>query len=634
MIDWKQTVFSDGTPLFVSTREPQIGERVAIRMRIHKEAPVHTVFLRCIIDGSQDLTEMRLIREEHSLLYYEAEVTMSQRKLRYQFYLVGENILYVYTQRGLTVHLQDETADFVLLSDYHQPAWVKSAVFYQIFPERFCNGDTTNDVQDNEIVKEGFPSMQIRDWNQPPTEWNESHCMDFYGGDLAGIEQKIPYLKEMGVTALYLNPIFTAPSVHKYDCIDYEHVDPHFGGDEALASLSRALHENGMKLILDISINHTGSDHKWFNKDCRYFAQNVGAYHNPESEERHYYFFEEDNSYMGWRGVMDLPEMDYHCEKLREKLYRAEDSIIRKWLKPPYNIDGWRFDVADVMAKYGPDQLDHEVWKEIRTSIRETNPEAYILAEDWTDCNEYLQGEEWDSPMNYYGCARALRPFLGLNDPYLSFYEKLRKVRYRFTAQDVKNRIVSYLSQMPYALQQNQFNLIDSHDVNRLHNNPVNRSEYRGAVIFQFMLPGTPCIYYGTEAQIDGWVGSVEGCRYTMPWGTDFENGEIYKLHRDLAGLRRAHKALTEGSFQFLYAEGGIIAFVRFDEKESWIMVMSTEEEDRWIRIPVGVIGAAADAFLTQADALGKECLIKAEEDGILELLVRGHETYLLSNCR
>ena len=413
MNTWLESVHSDGTAAFVSNPSPKLKETVTIRIRMYESAPVEHVLLRTAPNGAEWLTEMHLAKKERGFVYYEAPLTMTENRMHYQFYLICPDVVYFYTQKEITTYVPDQTYDFVLLADYVQPSWVKEAVFYQIFPERFCNGDPSNDVQDGEYSQDGHPAIRMKHWEDKPLHYKQGRCMDFFGGDLQGVKEKIPYMKELGVTAVYLNPIFFAPSVHKYDCLDYFHVDPHFGGDEALADLSKALHENGMKLILDISINHTGIAHKWFNRDGAWFDKTVGAYNNPDSKERDFYFFGKGNSYHGWMGVSTLPTLNYTSEALRDVIYRSEDSVLKKWLKPPYSIDGWRFDVADVFARNNEVQLAHELWPQIRQSIRAVNPQAYILAEDWGDCAEYLQGNEWDSPMNYFGCGRVIRQFLG-----------------------------------------------------------------------------------------------------------------------------------------------------------------------------------------------------------------------------
>ena len=366
METWLESVYSDGSSEFVSNPCPKIGESVTVSLRMYADAPVKYVYLRSIPNGGELKIPMHRAREARGLVYWTCELPIIERRTQYHFYIATENCIYFYTQKEITTYLPEHSYDFVLLTDYVQPAWVKDAVFYQIFPERFCNGDPGNDVKTGEYSQDGFPAIRMEHWDDTPLTYEQGHCMDFYGGDLQGIRQKIPYLKELGVTAVYLNPIFYAPSCHKYDCLDYFHVDPHFGGDEALAELSKALHENGMKLILDISINHTGTAHRWFNKDGAYFPKTEGAYNNPDSVERGYYFFDKDNHYHGWWDLPSMPTLNYTSDSLRETVYRGENSVLKKWLKPPYSIDGWRFDVADVFARNGEVQLSHELWPEIR----------------------------------------------------------------------------------------------------------------------------------------------------------------------------------------------------------------------------------------------------------------------------
>ena len=628
MEKWLESIYSDGTADFVSSPSPRLFETVRIRIRMYEDAPVRHVYLRSVPNGAERLTEAFPVKRSHGLVYYEAALTMTEKRMQYQFYLVCDSVVYFYTQKEITTYVPDQTYDFVLLADYVQPAWVKEAVFYQIFPDRFYNGEAKNDVRSGEYVQDGHPTIKVENWDQIPMSYQEGFCLDFYGGDLQGVRKKIPYLKELGITAIYLNPIFCAPSVHKYDCLDYFHVDPHFGGDEALAELSQALHENGMKLVLDISINHTGTAHKWFNKDGLFFDRAQGAYNNPDAPERGYYFFGEDNSYHGWLGNQNLPTLNYTSVSLRDAIYRAEDSVLRKWLKPPYSIDGWRFDVADVFARNNEVQLAHELWPEIRRSIRQVNPQAYILAEDWGDCAPYMQGNEWDSPMNYYGCARVIRQFLGQPDLFMERHPILRTVPYKMTADDVKNRVMEHLAKLPYVMWENQFNLIDSHDVSRLHNDPkVHPEEYRGAVLFQFMLTGAASIYYGDEASADGILGTNEGCRYPMPWSKDYKDSETYKLYSTMAHLKARHKALSHGGMKFLYAQGNIVSIARFYGEEAFVAVLSTGDEDENIRLPLGAIGAADPK--DNVDLFGRGLAYKGLDDGSIELTVKAHQAYL-----
>ena len=624
---WLESVHADGTAAFVSNPHPTLGETVKIRIRMYETAPVKGVLLRSIPNGMEWLEPMYEWKREQGFVYYEAPLKMTETRMQYHFYLVCGDAVYFYTQREITTYVPDHTYDFVLLTDYVQPEWVKDAVFYQIFPERFCNGDPSNDVQDGEYSQAGWPTIRMKSWEDKALTYNEGHCLDFYGGDLQGVKEKIPYLKELGITAVYLNPIFFAPSAHKYDCLDYFHVDPHFGGDEALADLTAALHENGMKLILDISINHTGIDHKWFNRDAAWFDKSLGAFNNPDAPERDFYFFGENNSYHGWMGVSTLPTLNYTSDALREVIYRAEDSVLKKWLKPPYSIDGWRFDVADVFARNDKVQLAHELWPEIRKSIREVNPQAYILAEDWGDCAEYMQGREWDSPMNYYGCGRVMRQFLGETDPFMAKHHLLRNIPYKMTAEDVKSRVLQHLAKLPYALWENQFNLLGSHDIGRLHNDPaIHPEEYRGAVLFQFMLTGAPSVYYGDEAETEGVIGTLDGCRYPMPWGKDFRSSDTFKLYQTLAHTRTAHPALRRGGMKFLYAADYVVALARFLGDEVFVGILSTNGEDVTVRLPLGAVGAKCPNG--GADIFGRKLEFEMLDDNSISLKVKAHEAY------
>lgn len=596
-MEWMNTVFTDGSRYFVSNPLPKKGETISLWIRIGEWSPVKQIILRTKLNGVEVLLPMEWDYSREGLAYFKTSVTLWEDVFHYHFYLITEDSVYYYTQNGFTQSVPDETYDFRILTDYQQPEWVKHAVFYQIFPDRFCSGDEKLKVKDGEYQVDGYPAIQVKDWRLPPSGYWDSHCLDFYGGDLEGIIRKIPYLKKLGVNALYINPIFRAPSVHRYDCIDYFTVDPHLGGNSALARLSYALHLNDMKLVLDISINHTGSSHVWFNKDAQFFPAEKGAYLNPDAKEREYYFFEEDNTYRAWDNVETLPALNYTSQSLREILYQGEDSVIKKWLKPPYEIDGWRFDVADIMARNNELQLHHEVWPQIRRSIKETNKDAYLLAEDWCDCAEFLTGREWDSPMNYFGCARPVREFAGEQDALLLRHDYFKGIKSRQSAEIFAERICAHFNKLPTMIAQNQFNLLDSHDISRLHNNPeISRGAWKNAVLLQFALPGCVSIYYGDEAGIDGRIQDVEGCRYPMPWDKDFQKDEPYRLYYHLIQLRKKSLAFTEGSFKILYASGKQFACARFTDKERYLVACSMEKEDRDIYFSTAGLGWASYA--------------------------------------
>jgi len=590
-LDWKASVYSDGSPHFVSPAVPTLGQEVTLGLQVLASAPLRTVTLRVMRNGSEHHIPLARTGIRGPLALWEARLPMNQAEVRYQFYLAADDGLWFYTQAGLDDLPPGEERDFVLKADWNPAPWVRRSVFYQIFPDRFCNGDDSLTVRDGEYSFDGHPTVRMA-WDQPPKEYSEVFCLDFYGGDLPGIEARIDYLRDLGVTALYLNPIFRSATSHRYDCLDYFHVDDHLGGDEALARLSAALHRAGIRLMVDVSINHTGTAHRWFNKEGTFFPTTEGAYHNPGAPERGYYFFGPGNQYHPWAGVETLPTLNYTNPELRDILYRRPDSVVQKWLRPPYSIDAWRFDVANDMAKKDEVDLSHEVWREIRQTMAATAPEAYLLAEHWTDSSAYLQGGEWDSAMNYYGSARPLRRFLGLPELFLQKFPGSNQALAPLSAPALARWITGHLSRLPWVHQAAQFNLLGSHDTDRVHNHPsVTPGRYAVAAVLLFTLPGAPNIYYGDEVGLDGRLDSNEGFRYPMEWDPTRWKPSFVHLYRTLARLKGESKALHDGGFRILYAEGRTIAWLRFTPDEAVLAVASMEGRPNRIRVPLGLAG-------------------------------------------
>ena len=620
--DWLSSVFSDGTKNFVSDPVPDIGETVEITIQMRADAPIKHVLVRSIPNGAERYDTAELTKERHGLKYYTAKVPITEYRTAYQFDLVTEDCIYFYTQKGITTYIPDHTYDFVLLSDYLQPEWVKGAVFYQIFPERFANGNPDNDVRNGEYEYQGHRSIHMDSWDALPLPPEQGNAVDFFGGDLDGIIQKLDYLQqEVGVTALYINPVFSSFSTHKYDCIDYFHVDEHFGGDEALARLCDAVHKRGMKIILDISINHTGIEHKWV------------------KEGRPYYFKKADGSLQGWFDVETLPILDYRNEELRDLIYRREDSVLLKWLRPPYSIDGWRFDVADVFARNNEVQLADELWVEICGAIRRENPEAFIIGEDWGDCAKFLQGHQWNSPMNYFGFGRIIRQFAGLPDLFLERHKEFADAHYAMTAQDVVERTIEHYAKIPQVIADCQMNLFDSHDIARMHNyDEIDFDKWKAAVIAQLLWTGIPCIYYGDELGIDGYTCHDAGFRYPMPWNHVTEEGRCHlEVVKTMTRLRQGSDAFSHGSRKVLVADGRVLAVARFFGDEIYIGVISMEDEARSIELPLADIGVdrlAASSETEMVDLFGTTLPGGKEWKDSGRMLIEAHGAYLLAAHR
>ena len=611
MTEWTESIYSDGTGDYVSNPIPELKERITISVRLYEDAPVDKVLLFRIRNGAEEFLPMEAYRKADGFCYYRANTDVNEPRIQYHFVFICEDRFLFYTQEGVKPLLPDYKHDFVLLAGYRRPEWIEGSVMYQIFPERFRNGDTSNDVKDGEISYMGHESIQMKDWRMAPLCVEDAHGMDFFGGDLDGIRDKLPYLKELGIKVIYLNPIFVSNSTHKYDCNDYYHVDEHFGGDEALAHLSESIHELGMKLILDISVNHTGIEHVWVKSGKDYYQR------------------KEDGSLKCWWDVPTLPALDYRKQELRDLIYEGDGAVLRKWLREPYNIDGWRFDVADVMAKNDEYQLEKEVWQGICRAIHEEKADAMIIGEHWSDCSEYLQGDMWNTPMNYYGFGRLIRRFLGLEDLFLSRNKDLAKLSHRIDAGQFVRLAQDHYSVIPWTVAECQMNLFDSHDIPRIHNYPlICFEQWKCAVIAQLMWIGIPCIYYGDEKGIDGHIISDAGCRYPMPWDDDSGDADkFYMIYSKMARLRGRSGAFARGSRKVLLAEGNVLAIARFTGDEKYVCVISSDEDVNEVCIPLKPIGA--HKCTETVDEFGGKPEIGIS-DGSLKIRLKPYDSYVL----
>lgn len=572
--EWINSIFSDGTGMFVNNSNPKYGDKIEIKLRVLKEAPVERTYIRYLRNGEETLKLMEAVEanDECKFQYYKVQVEMDIPTINYHFVVLTEDKVYFYNQLGVSEYNITEDYDFRIIADFKSPQWVNEAIFYQIFVDRFFNGDLESDVKDAEYSNDGFSSKHIP-WGQAPGTYEEYGNLDFYGGDLKGIEDKIQYLKDLGVNALYLNPIFESVSNHKYDCKDFFTVDKHFGGNKALESLVEKLHENGIKVIVDISINHTGNTNAWF-KD------------KPE-----YYYKTEDGDFEYWNGVRSLPVLNYTNKELQDVIYKGEDSVLKHWLKEPYNIDGWRLDVGHNVGKMHKVKMDKEIWRDVRESIKDVNEENYIVAEHWTDCSEYLQGDMWDGTMNYFGFMRPVRRYLGEMDKFLGW----KVGGLKMTTNDghiLKEEVSRHYGKLPYQLQTLQLNLLSSHDLHRLHNSPyVEKDDVKAAIMMLFTFRGTPCVYYGDEVSLDGHTDVGQGCRFPMEWNEEKWDNDINSLYKKMIVLRKTEKVLVDGSLKFLITEGNRTAYCRFNEEEGIIFVNSQELQNTGITLDLNTIG-------------------------------------------
>jgi len=549
--DWLLTVHHDGSKKYVSDLYPRLGAKVGLRLRIDAAAPVQRVFLRTFPDGEQAFSEMSPGVLEPPVRWWQTELEINQPSVHYRFIIQAEDGVWMYSAAGPSIQEPLDIFDFRLLADYTPPGWLAGSVFYQIFPDRFANGDSSTDPKPEEFEYHGHRPRTLH-WGARPPE-NQPFPIVFYGGDLPGITRHLDYLQNLGVNALYLNPIFSAFSNHKYDVADYKHVDVHFGGDDALVALRRALDERGMRYILDIVPNHAGYWHPWF-QTARADAQSV--------EAEFFTFNHHPDQYASWLGVWTLPKLNYRSAELRRRIYAGEEAIFRRWLRPPFSADGWRIDVANMLGRQGATQMGEEIARGIRQAVKETAPQAYLIGENFFDASPQLQGDQWDGVMNYAGFMRPLLHWLrGYIQGAFGLKNKIRSPVALPTAA-LAATWRERLAAIPWALVLQQYNLLDSHDTDRVRSTlGENDALHRLAVLLLFTFPGVPGLYYGDEiGMLDVPELRSRGC---MVWEEQSWDQSLLAYHKDLIALRRNSAVLQTGGFQILASEADLLAYQR-----------------------------------------------------------------------
>ena len=593
MIDWKETILTGGTDEFINPANPKLGSQVSVAIKIHKNNPIDYLFIRIAPNGEEINLEMKKSFEDDFFSHYQVSFPVITKITTYRFGIVTpDEFFWFNNELKLTRSTSSYNHDFKLIADFDDPAWIKESIFYQIFPDRFFDGDPTNNVKTGEYSWHGKLSV-ARDWNDTERLGGDYPSIDFYGGDLEGIRQKISYFKEQGISSLNLNPIFHAPSNHKYDIIDYKTIDKHFGSNEEFSRLVAELHEQGIRIILDGVFNHTGEGHIWFNK-LNVFENQNGAFNSPDSPYSDFYIFENwPDNYISWMGYKSLPKLNYKSEKLRHEMYKKEDSVIKYWLSKPFNIDGWRIDVANMLGRQDESQLHSEIWEEIRTETKKCKPDAYLMGEHFFDGTPLLDGKKLDAVMNYQGFSFPLIKWLTKKEiVYISTPTKKNRnfTPIKFEVQDFTNQLENFRSLLPFQLQLLSFNLLGSHDVPRfLTRLEGNVQLYKIAIIFLLTYIGVPSIYYGDEI---GMQGSFDpDNRKPMIWNKEKWNNEILQFYKSMIKLRNTKEELKKGLIKNLYSEDEVYCFARVLDKAFTIIVLNNNKNTCNISLPVWKIG-------------------------------------------
>ncbi|ADC48537.1 maltogenic amylase catalytic region [Alkalihalophilus pseudofirmus OF4] len=484
--------------------------------------------------------------------YWFKEVSLPFRRLRYGFRLHSKNECLTYTERGF---YEDSPADagfyfcFPFLNEvdvFAPPEWVKDTVWYQIFPERFANGD-----------KSLNPDGTLPWGSTSPTPTN------FFGGDLVGIENHLDYLSQLGISGIYLTPIFKAHSNHKYDTIDYMEIDPQFGTKDTFKHFVKACHARGIRVMLDAVFNHSGYYFEPFQdvlkngKDSNYREWfHIHEFPITKIEEAD---GDVRPNYDAFAFVPTMPKLNTEHPEVKEYLL----NVAAYWIRE-FDIDGWRLDVAN--------EIDHSFWREFRKVVKDIKPDAYILGEIWHDSMPWLLGDQFDAVMNY-PVTNAIIDFAGkhsINNK--AFIEQLTKLLHMY----------------PRSVQEVAFNLLGSHDTPRILTLSANDEDLvKLQLLLQFSLPGTPCIYYGDEIGMTG--GADPGCRECMVWDEEKQNQPLFKYVQQLIQLRTQSEAFgTRGDLTFVSTNltSPLLSYIKVTKNEQLLFIINAERECHEFELP------------------------------------------------
>ena len=669
-----QALFSDGTAFYRNPSEPDCFEEVHLRFRTGRENVDEVI----LVFDEQRYT-MQKVANDKMFDYYEYTVKLGDSRVEYYFEVHSGHMVCYFNSVGVCSSVENYY-NFSITPSFQTPDWAKGAIIYQIFVDRFYNGDRSNDVETDEYFHIGEGTHKNSDWMKYPREMD---VREFYGGDIAGVMQKLDYLQDLGVEAIYLNPIFVSPSNHKYDIQDYDYIDPHFGrivkndgenlqrdengnliihdpehpnkdatryicrvtdkenleaSNQLFIEFVEEVHRRGMKVILDGVFNHCGSFNKWLDRECIYEdapGYEKGAFVSKDSPYRTFFKFREDTwpynvNYDGWWGHDTLPKLNYEESP---KLYEYIMRIARKWVSPPYNVDGWRLDVAADLGQTA--EYNHHFWHEFRRNVKEANPNAIVLAEHYGDPTEWLKGDQWDTVMNYDAFMEPLTWFLtGVekhSDEYRgdlignadAFFGSMRHYMTRFNTQSLQVAM-NELSNHDHS----RFLTRTNHQVGRISsrgadaaNEGVNKNLFRMAVLMQMTWPGAPTIYYGDEAGLCGWTDPDS--RRAYPWG--HEDEELIQYHKELIRIHKEHQVLRTGSILFLFGEYQCISYGRFDDNEHIVVAINISQDTRHMEIPVWRLGVTqptrmARVILTDAGGFSIETKVYQVQSGKLIL--------------
>jgi alpha-glucosidase len=539
----------DGSDLYVVERPVELGDEAVVRLRVPRAHAPERVLLRYERDGEPRGVECAIDEETDTDVWWRAAFPVWNPVTRYRFLLAGGDVGYAWVSAlGRTPHEVTDSDDFVITAGAQAPAWHVQSVVYQVFPDRFASSQLEVEPPEWAIP---------RAWDTLPTGRGKPTPFEHYGGDLRGVEQHLDHIESLGANVVYLTPFFPATSTHRYDATTFEHVDPLLGGDDALRSLCRAAGERGIRILGDITLNHTGYRHEWF----------VRAQSDASAPERSFYIFDESIpcGYEAWLGIPSLPKLDWRSDGLRERFAH----VLRRYLD--LGLAGWRVDVANMVGRYRDVDLNREVSKWARSQVGD----ALLIAEHGHDFRPDLAVRGWHGVMNYSGFLRPFWTWLIRDDPEPEQQKHFWGIGVgvpQLGGGDAVAALRQFRAGVPWETVVNSWNLLDSHDTARFRTIAGTAERHLVGVGLQMTLPGVPMLFAGDELGLEGAWG--EDARRTMPWGEPWDEAFLAEV-RALVRLRRERDALARGGIRWLHAYEDTIAFLRETREERLLVVAS-----------------------------------------------------------
>jgi len=569
----------DGSELYLSSDSPRIKDEVSFRIRVSNDLALDQAMIRIYHDGEPRIFEMHVVDTTATETWWEVSVPILNPWTSYRFLLVKDGNYQWLNAAGLFPYEVTSTFDFKLIASPSFPQWINRSVFYQIFPDRFARSKK----------RKSFPGNFVpRDWDDLPRGKDPTTGVEYFGGDIDGVRQHLDHIMELGANGIYFTPFFPANSTHRYDASSFDEVDPLLGGDKALIALKKRADKFGIAVMGDLTTNHCGQLHPWLAKAKR----------NRDSVERGFFYWDKSipHGYVGWWGLASLPKFNFASDALKRKLYAGKNSIVKKWLRAPYSLSGWRIDVGNMTGRYLTDDFNAEVIAGIREAMDKTNPNAWLVAENADHFPTDLNGLGWHGTMNYNGFMRPIWGWLNKNpEVQYGFFGQPTDLP-KITGSQLVAAMSGFNAGIPWRNLVASMLLLDSHDTARFRN-VVGKQVDRHVAGMGLLLtyPGVPSIFAGDEIGLEGQWG--EDARRTMPWkhpekwDRDFFN-EVKKLVR----IRRESDALAHGGLRFVHVTDDVVAYLREAHSESVLVVISRDATD--IEIDLSKYGYHVDQTL------------------------------------